>query len=49
MLRSPSKSLRNLAQEKDIGLAKAHKLVGENLNFFLYTSNRVAGIETVGS
>jgi transposase len=29
MLRSPSKSLRKLAQEKDIGLAAAHKAVRE--------------------
>jgi transposase len=32
MLRSPSKSLRKLAQEKDIGLAIAHKAVREKLN-----------------
>jgi hypothetical protein len=36
MLRSPSKSLRKLAQEKDIGLATAHKAVREKLNFFPY-------------
>src|SRR5215510_3455136 len=29
MLRNPSKSLRKLAQEKDIGLATAHKAVRE--------------------
>jgi hypothetical protein len=29
MLRSPSKSLRKLAQQKDIGLATAHKAVRE--------------------
>jgi hypothetical protein len=36
MLRSPSKSLRRLAQEKDIGLATAHKAVRENFNLFPY-------------
>jgi transposase len=36
MLRSPSKSLRKLAQEKDIGLATAHKAVREKLNLFPY-------------
>jgi transposase len=36
MLRSPSKSLRKLAQEKDIGLAIAHELVREKLNLFPY-------------
>jgi transposase len=30
MLRSPSKSLRSLAQEKDIGLATAHKRSKKN-------------------
>jgi hypothetical protein len=34
MLRSPSKSLCKLVQEKDIGLATAHKVVREKLNFF---------------
>jgi transposase len=34
MLHSPSKSLRKLAQEKDIGLATAHKAVREKLNLF---------------
>jgi transposase len=34
MPRSPSKSLRKLAQEKGIGLAKAHKAVREKLNLF---------------
>jgi hypothetical protein len=29
MLRSPSKSMRKLAQEKDIGLATVHKAVPE--------------------
>jgi hypothetical protein len=36
MLPSPSKSLRKLAQEKDIVLATAHKAVRENLNLFPY-------------
>jgi transposase len=36
MLRSSSKSLRNLAQEKDIGLATAHKAAREKLNIFPY-------------
>jgi hypothetical protein len=36
MLRSPSKSLRKLAQEKDIGLAKAQKAVRVKLNLFPY-------------
>jgi transposase len=36
MLRSPSKSLRKLAQEKDIWLSTTHKAVRENLNLFPY-------------
>jgi hypothetical protein len=36
MLRSPSKSLRKLAQEKYIGLATAHKAVREKPNLFPY-------------
>jgi hypothetical protein len=36
MLRSPSKSLRKLAQEEDIGLATAHKAVREKLQLFPY-------------
>jgi hypothetical protein len=36
MLWSPSKSLRKLAQEKDIGLATAHKVVREILNLIPY-------------
>jgi hypothetical protein len=36
VLRSPSKSLRKLAQEKDIGLATAHKAVREKLYLFKY-------------
>jgi transposase len=34
MLRSPSKSLRKLVQEKNIGLATAHKAVREKLKLF---------------
>jgi hypothetical protein len=34
VLQSPSKSLRKLAQEKDVGLATAHQAVQEKLNFF---------------
>jgi hypothetical protein len=34
MLRSPSKSLRKLAQEKDTGLATAHKAVRDKPNLF---------------
>jgi hypothetical protein len=40
MLRSPLKSLRKLAQEKDIGFATAHKPVRENLNIFPYKDAR---------
>jgi transposase len=36
MLRSPSKSLRKLAQEEDIGLATALKAVRKKLNLFPY-------------
>jgi hypothetical protein len=36
MLRSPSKSLRKLAQEKDIAIATAHKVSREKLNLFPY-------------
>jgi transposase len=36
MLRSPSMSLRKLAQEEDIGLATAHKAVREKLQLFPY-------------
>jgi transposase len=38
MLRSASKSLCKLAQEKDIGVATAHKAVREKLNLF---SNKI--------
>jgi hypothetical protein len=36
MLWSQSKSSRKLVQEKDIGLATAHKAVQEKLNLFPY-------------
>jgi transposase len=42
MLRSPSKSMRKLAQGKDIGLATAHKAVREKLNLFPY---KVTGVQ----
>jgi transposase len=42
MPRSPSKSLRKLAQKKDIGLATAHKAVREKLNLFPY---KVAAVQ----
>jgi hypothetical protein len=35
-LQSPSKSLRKLAKEKNIGLATAHKAVREKLKLFSY-------------
>jgi hypothetical protein len=36
MPRSPSKSLRKLVQEKDMGLTTTHTAVRENLNLFSY-------------
>jgi hypothetical protein len=36
MLRSPSKLLCKLAQEKDIGFATAHKVLREKMNLFPY-------------
>jgi hypothetical protein len=41
MLRSPSKSLRKLAQEKYIGLVTAHKAVREKLQIFQYKVTEV--------
>jgi hypothetical protein len=41
MLRSPSKLLRKLVQEKYIGLANAHKAVRENLHLFPYKATEV--------
>jgi hypothetical protein len=41
MLRSPSKSLSKLVQEKDIGLAKARKTVLEKTNLFPYKATAV--------
>jgi transposase len=49
MLQSPSKSLRKFAQEKDVGLATAHKVVREKLNLFPYKVTAVRRIETGGS
>jgi hypothetical protein len=46
MLRSPSESLRKLAQEKDIGLATAHKAAREKLNFFPYKVTAVQELKT---
>jgi hypothetical protein len=40
VMRSQSKSLRKLAQEKDIGLATAHKAVREKLNLFPHKDAR---------
>jgi transposase len=42
MLRSPSKSLRKLSQEKYIGLTTARKAVREKLNLFPY---KVAAVQ----
>jgi transposase len=41
MLRSPSKSLRKLVQEEDIGLARVHKAVREQLQLFPYNVRAV--------
>jgi hypothetical protein len=41
MLRSPSKSLPKLAQEKDMRLATAHKAVREKWNLFPYKATAV--------
>jgi hypothetical protein len=46
MLRSPSKSLRKLAQEKNIGFATAHKAVREKLNFFPYKVTAVQELKS---
>jgi hypothetical protein len=40
MLRSASKSLRKLAQEKNIGLATAHKAVREKRNLFPHKATK---------
>jgi hypothetical protein len=47
MLRSPSKLLRKLAQEKDIGLATAHKAVREKLKLFPYKVTAVQELKQV--
>jgi hypothetical protein len=41
MLQSPSNSLRKLVQQKDTGLATAHKTVREKLNLFPYNATAV--------
>jgi transposase len=46
MLQNPSKSLRKLAQENDVGLATAHKAVREKLKFSIQ-SNKVNGFRPV--
>jgi hypothetical protein len=46
MLRSPSKSLRKLAQEKYLGLETAHKAVREKLSLFPYKVTAVQELKT---
>jgi hypothetical protein len=46
MLRSPSKSLCKLAQEKYVGLATAHKAVRERLNLFQHKVTAVQELKT---
>jgi hypothetical protein len=46
MLRSLSKSLRKVAQEKNIGIATAHKAVREHLNLFPYKVTAVQELKT---
>jgi hypothetical protein len=48
MLRSPSKSLRKLAQEEDIGLATAHKAVREKFQLFPYKVTAVQELKPAG-
>jgi len=45
MLWSPSKSLRKLAQEEDIGLVTPHKAVREKLKLFPYKVTAVQGLK----
>jgi transposase len=45
MLRSPSKSLRKLAQEEDIGLATAHKAVREKLYLQKLFANKIKWVQ----
>jgi hypothetical protein len=49
ILRSASKSLRKLAQQKDIGLATADKAVREKLNLFPYKLTAVQELKPDGS
>jgi len=46
MLRRPSKSLRKLVQQADIGLATAHKAVREKLELFPYIVTAVQELKT---
>ena len=46
MLQSPLKSLRKLAQQHDIGLATAHKVVRRQLKLFLYEIMAVQELKT---
>jgi hypothetical protein len=46
MLRSPSKPLRKLAQEEDIGLATAHKAAQEKLQLFPYKVTALNELKT---
>ena len=48
MLQSPSKSLRKLAQQHDIGLATAHKAVRRELKLFPYKIMAVQELKTTG-
>jgi transposase len=46
VLRSPSKSLRKLAQEEDIDLATAHKAVRKQLKLFPYKETVVQNLKS---
>ena len=46
MLQSPSKSLRKLVQQHDIGLATAHKAVRRELKLFPYKIMAVQELKT---
>jgi hypothetical protein len=48
MLRSPSKSLRKLAQEKDIVVATAPKAVREKLDLFPFKVTAVQELKPAG-
>jgi hypothetical protein len=47
ILRSPSKTLRKLAQEEDVGFVTAHKAVREELKLFPYKVTAVQELEPV--